>query len=192
MSTQRKTERRYTLEDYFAIEEMSEIKHEYFDGEIFAMVGASLRHNLIAGNLFAALKVKLKGTGCDAFINDMRVSTPEGLYTYPDIVAVCDEAELNDDQIKALTNPTLIVEVLSESTKKYDRGQKFELYTSIETLREYVLIEQNQIFIERHERIQSGEWSRREYTTADAILELPSINFRIRLSEIYYRVDFDS
>ncbi|MBA2504070.1 MAG: Uma2 family endonuclease [Pyrinomonadaceae bacterium] len=192
MSTQRKPERHYTLEDYYAIEEMSEIKHEYYDGEIFAMVGASFNHNLIAGNLFAALKVKLKGTGCDALINDMRVCTSEGLYTYPDIVAVCGEAKLSEDQIKALTNPTLIVEVLSESTKRYDRGQKFELYRSIETLREYVLVEQNRIFVERHEKIQSGDWARKEYATADATLELTSIDFRIALSDIYYRVEFDS
>ncbi len=82
--------------------------------------------------------------------------------------------------------------MLSESTKKYDRGQKLELYRSIETLREYVLVEQNEIFIERHEKTQSGDWARKEYVTADATLELSSIDFRIALSEIYYRVDFNS
>ncbi len=192
MSTQRKTERRNTLDDYFAIEEMSEIRHEYFDGEIFAMVGASLKHNRIAGNLLAALKVDSRRTDCDAFISDMRVCTPSGLYTYPDIAVVCGGAKLSADQIKALTNPTVIVEVLSESTKRYDRGQNFELYRSIETLREYVLVEQTRIFVERHEKIHLGDWARKEHTDADATLELSSIDFRIRLSEIYYRVEFDS
>lgn len=192
MSTQRKTERRYTLADYFAIEEMSDVKHEFYDGEIFAMVGASINHNRIVTNLASALHNALREKRCDVLSNDMRVSTPEGLYTYPDIVVVCGEANLSDDQIKALTNPTLIVEVLSESTKKYDRGQKFELYNSIETLREYVLVEQNEIFVERHEKIQFGEWARTEYAIDDATLELPSIDFRIPLSEIYYRVDFNS
>lgn len=192
MSTQRKPERHYTLEDYYVIEEMSEIKHEYFDGEIFAMVGASFNHNLITLNLASALHTRLKDKACDVVTNDMRVCAPDGLYTYPDIAVVCGGATFSADQIKALTNPTVIVEVLSESTKRYDRGQKFELYRSIEGLREYVLVEQNRIFVERHEKIQSGDWARKEYATADAALELTSIDFRIALSDIYYRVEFDS
>ncbi len=94
MSTQRKTERSYTLDDYFAIEEMSEVKHEYYDGEIFAMVGASINHNRIVTNLASALHNSLRGKECDVLSNDMRVSTPSGLYTYPDIVAVWGEATI--------------------------------------------------------------------------------------------------
>jgi len=195
MSTQRKTERRYTLNDYYDIEEMSEIKHEYYDGEIFAMTGASFNHNRIAVNLATTLNNALRDGNCEAFTSDMRVTTPSGLYTYPDIVVVCGRIEKLENRADTLTNPTIIVEVLSESTKNYDRGQKFALYASIETLLDYVLIEQNQIHIDHFHLLRddvSDQWIQRNYTKLEESLDLSSIQFQIPLSEIYRRVDFSS
>lgn len=195
MSTQRKSERCYTLDDYFGIEEMSEIKHEYYDGEIFATGGASFNHNRIAVNLAAALTNALRNKSCEAFTSDMRVTTPSGLYTYPDIVVVCGKIEKIEDRADTLTNPTIIVEVLSESTKKYDRGQKFTLYESIETLLDYVLIEQNQIHIDHFHLLSddtADQWVLRSHTKLEEDLDLSSIQFQIPLSEIYRRVDFSS
>ncbi len=185
MSTQRKPERCYTLDDYFGIEEMSEIKHEYYDGEIFALAGASFSHNHIVANLLSALRAAFINGPCDAFANDVRVSTPGGLYTYPDIVVFCGMIELADEKLKVATNPVVIVEVLSESTKNYDRGQKFDLYKSISTLREYVLIAQDQVYIEHFRLNNTGEWKRHEYFNIDDVLNLSSINFQTKLFPIY-------
>jgi Uma2 family endonuclease len=188
-------ERCYTLDDYFGIEEMSEIKHEYYDGEIFVMVGESFNHNRITINLASSLNAALRDQPCEAFTRDMRVTTPSGLYTYPDVMVVCGVVEMIADRPDTLTNPTVIIEVLSESTKKYDRGQKFTLYESIETLRDYILIEQDRIHIDHFHLLSddaSDQWVKRSRTKLEESLELPSIQFQIPLSEIYRRVDFAS
>ncbi len=195
MSTLHKAERHYTLDDYFGIEEMSEIKHEYYDGEIFAMTGASINHNRIAVNLATALNIALRGKPCEAFTSDMRVTTSSGLYTYPDVVVVCGKLERIEDRPDTLTNPTVIVEVLSKSTAQYDRGQKFELYQSIQTLREYILIEQNRIHIDHFHLMSdnvSDQWAQHTYTEIEDSLDLSSVEFRLPLVEIYRRVDFSS
>jgi Uma2 family endonuclease len=187
----RQVERHYTVEDYFAIEESSTTKHEYFGGEIFAMAGASVRHNRITGNVYSALRAKLQGSSCEAFGSDLRVRTPGGLYTYPDVLVVCGEVQLSGDRLETVTNPVLIVEVLSASTKDYDRGQKFELYKTIESLREYLLIEQDVLLAERHFRVIDAapdEWQRRNYDAPDAQIELDALGLTLSLAEIYERV----
>lgn len=190
MSTHRKTERCYTLDDYFGIEEMGgEVKHEYYNGEIFALAGASFNHNHIVANLLSALRAAFINGPCDAFANDVRVSTPSGLYTYPDVVVFCGEIETAETKLAVATNPTVIVEVLSDSTKEYDRGQKFDLYKSISTLREYVLIEQDRVSIEHFHLNDTGAWEKQGYVEADKELNLSSINFRIKLFQIYRRAD---
>jgi Uma2 family endonuclease len=184
-------ERHYTIEDYFAIEESSTTKHEYFGGEIFPMAGASVRHNRIAGNVYAALRSSLRSSDCEAFGSDLRVRTPGGLYTYPDVLVVCGEIQLSGERLATVTNPTLIVEVLSASTKDYDRGQKFEIYKTIASLREYLLIEQDVSLVERHFRANNAAtdaWQRRHYDTPAAQIELDAFGITLLLAEIYERV----
>ena len=135
---------RLTPEEYLALERKSEHKSEYFNGEMFAMTGASEPHNLIAGNVFASLHFQLRTRQCKVYPSDMRVKVgPVGLYTYPDVTVVCGEARFDDAQKDTLTNPTIIVEVLSASTEGYDRGKKFEHYRKLESLAEYFLFAEN-------------------------------------------------
>ena len=189
-------ERHYNVEDYFAIEESSAIKHEFFGGEIFAMAGASLRHNRINGNVYAALRARLQGTPCEAFSNDLRVRTPGGLYTYPDVLVVCGSVELSKtDRLDTVLNPTVLVEVLSESTKDYDRGGKFALYRELPSLREYVLIEQELIHVAHYvspllASAAHADWTQRQYTRTHESITLPSLGVDLPLAEIYARVDF--
>jgi Uma2 family endonuclease len=134
---------RYTREEYLALERKSPIKHEYHDGEMFAMAGVSRAHSLIAGNLFRVVSTQLVDRPCEVHINDIRVLvSPTGLYTYPDIVTVCGEARFEDSEVDTLLNPNAIVEVLSASTEAYDRGKKFAHYRRLESLQEYVMVAQ--------------------------------------------------
>lgn len=191
MSTQLKTDRAYTLEEYFDLEATSPSKHEYFDGAIFAMVGGSFNHDIIAGNLLSQLKIMLRETDCTIFGSDVRVHTQGGLYTYPDLSIVCGKIIRTDDPLDTLANPLILVEVLSKSTAKYDRGEKFEMYKSIPSLREYILIEQSHLQIEVWRRNEQDEWSK--VAIWDALsddLHLKSIMLRVPLSEIYRNVEF--
>src|SRR5215213_3669301 len=148
-----------TPEEYLAIERRSETKSEYFNGEMFAMVGASRKHNLIAGNIFGELRQGLKGKPCEAYTNDMRVRIPAtGLYTYPDVVVVCGEPEFEDEHIDTLINPTLVVEVLSDSTESYDRGKKAGFYRSVESIGEYLLVSQDEYRVEQYVKQTDDKW----------------------------------
>src|SRR5215216_7594453 len=142
MSSQRKA--LISPEEYLAIERKSEIKHEFFAGEMFAMVGASKRHNLITANLIRILGNQLLERPCNVYPSDMRVKvSATGKYTYPDVVIACEEEKFDDAENDTLLNPVIIIEVLSESTEAYDRGKKFEQYQNIESLTEYLLIGQD-------------------------------------------------
>jgi Uma2 family endonuclease len=178
--------------EYLELERKSEIRSEYIAGRMFAMSGASRRHGLIAGNLHGHIWTHLRGKDCETFANDMRVKvSPTGMYTYPDIVAVCGEARFEDQHTDTLLNPTVIVEVLSESTEAYDRGEKFAHYRRLETLREYVLVAQDKIRIE-HFRREGEEWILSEVSGSDATLHLGSIDCHIGVAAIYEKVDFES
>jgi Uma2 family endonuclease len=181
---------RYTPQEYLAFERKSPIKHEYYDGEIFAMSGVSREHNLIAGNLFREMSLQLRGRPCEAYISDVRVRvSPAGPYTYPDVVAVCGERRFEDSEVDTLLNPNVIVEVLSPTTEAYDRGKKFAHYRRLESLREYVLIAQDQVCVERYTR-QGDEWLLTELTRLEDTLRLESIGCAVGLREIYERVEF--
>ena len=131
--------KRYTPEEYLAMERKADVKSEYFNGFITAMSGASRKHNLVTANISAVIHGQLRDRPCEVYIGDMRVRvTPTGLFTYPDVVAVCGEPKFLDDEFDTLLNPTLIIEVLSPSTAEYDRQDKFEHYRSLDSLREYV------------------------------------------------------
>ncbi|MGH9760600.1 MAG: Uma2 family endonuclease, partial [Blastocatellia bacterium] len=162
----------------------------YFNGQIFGMGGASPRHVLIVSNLVGELGSQLKGRPCSAFSTDLRVLVnTTGLYTYPDIVVVCDGLKFRDDIKDTVTNPTLIIEVLSKPTKDYDRGEKFEHYRTIESFKEYVLVAQDKHHVEHHLRQPDNTWLLSETSDIKGEIELTTIDCRLALSEIYDKVD---
>lgn len=177
---------KFTIEEYLEMERNATQKHEYYKGEIFAMSGPKYQHVLVADNVLGALLNKLKGKPCRPMGSDMRVHIAKNtLFTYPDISIVCGKPEfLNDDEWNLL-NPTIIVEVLSPSTKSYDRGDKFNLYRDIPTLREYILIEPEIIGIEAFYINANEHWELKEYKNIDDTLFLNSINSSLTLKEIY-------
>jgi Uma2 family endonuclease len=185
----KQSERRYSIEQYFLVEETSEIKHEYFDGEIFAMAGGSREHDTIVGNVFAHFHTMLRGSSCQPYSSDMRVRTPAGLYTYPDVSIVCGPPQIirvrGTDTIE---NPIVLVEVLSESTCDYDRGQKFDLYGSIASLKDYVLIDQAQYAIEHRFRSDRGPWSTEMTTMLDQSVRLTGVDLELPLTLAYERI----
>lgn len=181
----------YTPEEYLALEDKSDQRHEYYAGEIYAMSGASLNHNQIAGNAYLALRQQLSAKLCRVFITDMRLLVKKrGLYTYPDVMVVCGNPELVPGRTDTLTNPILIVEVLSESTREYDRTKKFASYRQITTLQEYVLIAQEQVFVEIFRRTESNLWVYEAYDRLDSMVKLNSLGIEIPVSSIYERVEF--
>ena len=148
---------RYTIEEYLEMENAAAEKHEYYKGEIFAMSGAKLTHNMIVTNIFGNLYSKLKGKPCRPFGSDMRIHIPANtLFTYPDISVMCGEIESRDNDDMNFLNPTVIIEVLSPSTKNYDRGEKFRLYRDIPSLKEYILVDSESISIEAFHINSSG------------------------------------
>lgn len=180
-----------TPEEYLEFEGKSEERHEYFGGEIFAMSGARRNHNKITTNVSGLIWQHLKSKDCESYSNDMRMFVPKtGLYTYPDIVVVCGEPGFQDKVSDTLLNPTLLIEVLSESTESYDRGKKFQNYRSVESLREYVLISQDEARIEKYVKSGDGFWTLSEAVGLDAEIEFSSIECRLALAEVYDKVNF--
>jgi len=178
----------WTPEEYLAWERSSDEKHEYFDGEVFAMARASEEHNLIVTNIVATLWIALRQRPCKVYPSDLRVKIPStGLYTYPDASVLCDRPEFEDDAADTLLNPQLIFEVLSESTEDYDRGTKFRHYRSIPSFREYVLVSQTEILVEHSIRQEDGSWLLREHHAGGRIV-LASIGCEIALDELYLKV----
>jgi Uma2 family endonuclease len=176
--------------EYLAIERANPFRSEYHDGRMYAMSGASRLHNLVTGNLFSELHAQLKGRPCEIYSIDMRVRiAATGSYVYPDIVAVCGEPELLDETFDTLTNPQLVVEVLSPSTEKYDRNEKFERVKQLDTLLEFVLIAQDRVRVERYTR-QAEDWVLTTWETLEDRLTLESIGCEVGLSDIYARVTF--
>ncbi|ANE54089.1 Uma2 family endonuclease [Methylomonas sp. DH-1] len=179
---------RYTAEEYLSLERSTSIKSEFHDGQIYAMTGASREHNLISGNIYRELSQQLKSRPCEAYINDMRVKATEARsYHYPDIAVVCGKPEFEDAQVDTLLNPMLLIEVLSPSTEAYDRGGKFAHYRKIPSLREYLLVMQDQPGIERYLR-QGEVWILSEALGLEASVALESIDCRLSLREVYDKV----
>jgi Uma2 family endonuclease len=182
-----------TEADYLAFERTSEIKHEFIDGEIYAMTGASPNHNLVVASTIAAIHNQLRGKPCKIYPSDMKVRTPStGSYLYPDISVVCGESQFDDEQRDILLNPTIIIEVLSPNTERYDRGKKFQSYRELASMQEYILIAQDSPHIERFVRQQDGLWQFSEARGLEASLDLASIMCKLALVEVYEQVDFDS
>ena len=177
-----------TTDEYLGFERRSSVKHEFRDGEIVAMPGASLFHNLIAGNLFGEIRQQLKGRPCRVYTNDLRVCVDaDGFYTYPDVVAVCGTPRLLDDAQDTLLNPSVLIEVLSPSTEAYDRGAKFARYRRIESLCEYVVVAQDRVWIELFTR-DGDDWSSNVLTSLEDELRLGAIGVAVPVREIYAEV----
>jgi Uma2 family endonuclease len=181
-----------TPQEYLRLERQSEYKSEYVNGQIFAMTGASRKHNLITTNISRELSLQLKGRPCEVYAVDMRVKVrATGLYTYPDVAVVCGEPEFEDDFVDTLLNPTLLVEVLSQSTERYDRIAKSSYYRTIESLAEHLLVSQDELRVEQYVKQPNGEWLLFEYLAPDSAAQLPSIDCSLLLSEVYDRISFE-
>jgi Uma2 family endonuclease len=181
---------RYTPEEYLAIDRHAEFKSEYIDGEIVAMTGASMAHNWIVANLGGELHSRLRGSPCRSAQSDMRVKVSPSCYVYPDVVVVCGEPRLEDKSLDTLLNPALVIEVLSHTTEHYDRGEKFEHYRTVDTLREYVLVSQRQARVDRFARI-GDDWAGTLCEGLGSLLNLQSVGCEIPLRDIYYGVDLE-
>ena len=182
----KKKKNKLTPEEYLEWESNALQKHEYYRGELFAMAGASVRHNVIAKNLMIGIGVRLQGKQCQPYGSDLRIHIPENtLFTYPDISIICRdivEEETNDDYT---IEPAVIIEILSPSTKGYDRGEKFRLYRDIPTLKEYILIDSESIAIEAFRINASGHWELEEYKSLNEVLPIPVVDITIPLHDIY-------
>ena len=178
----------YSIEEYLQMENEALEKHEYYKGEIFAMSGAGNRHNIISINIIVSLGNSLKGKSCQPFGSDMRIHIPENtLFIYPDISVICGDIISPNADENSATNPTVIIEILSPSTRNYDRGVKFMLYRAIPTLKEYILVEAESIHVEQFAINKEGLWQLKEFSSENDQLMLESVNVNLLLRDIYDR-----
>lgn len=186
-------QQKYTLEEYFALELASEEKYEFWNGEVFCMTGASLSHNRIARNIGTKLDTELSARGCQSFPADLRIKVPRyPPYRYPDLSALCGSPEIeNIGGLDVLTNPALIIEVLSPSTEAFDRGDKFTYYKSIASFSEYLLVAQHRPHVSQFVRQENGVWSFMEFNDLADTVRCASVPCVLALSEIYRDVIFE-
>ena len=184
MSALRQT-RTFTFDEYLMIERSAPYKSEYLDGYIFAMSGGTLNHSIIAANFLTDLSQKLRGSGCRAVGSDMRIAAEDLSFSaYPDVTVYCGDPQFYGDRMDVLLNPRLIVEVLSPSTRSYDRGDKFERYRQIASLIDYLLVDPDAPHVELWHRNEEG-WASTSATAPDAALFLPSLNVQLQLAALY-------
>jgi Uma2 family endonuclease len=180
-----------TAEEYLDFERESFEKHEFYNGEIYAMAGAKERHNLIVSNLIATIGIQIKNKPYVVYPSDMRVVIDEyNHYTYPDVTLVCGERKFLDNKNDCLLNPNVIIEVLSDSTEKYDRGKKFEAYRNLISLREYMLVSSEHKKIELFTKTTEGKWLLSENGIEDTII-IPTLDLTLLLSDVYDKVEFE-
>lgn len=183
-------EKSCTDEEYLTFEREAEEKHEFVDGKIVAMAGASRRHNLIGTNTTVALGNQLRGKDCEFYANDMRVRMRKGQYSYPDIVVVCGEPQFADEEFDVLLNPIIVVEVLSKSTRFRDKTEKLEIFLKMESIRECLLIEQDESRVEHYIKQTPKQWLLKIYEELDEIIILESADCKIPLADIYAQMEF--
>ncbi len=182
----------YTEAEYLELERVANFKSEFYQGEIFAMSGASVQHTIVVTNIVASLHQQLRKKPCTVHASDLRVRVEKNtLYTYPDIVVVCGDAKFSDEQKDTLTNPTLIVEVLSKSTEQYDRVKKFELYRGLDSLQEYILVSQNEFRVELFTKQNQQQWIFSEVTEKNGLLKIHSIDAVLSVEDIYEKIVFE-
>lgn len=181
----------YKPEDYLIAERKATIKSEYLSGEILTMPGASLAHAQITLDIATELNNQLRGKDCQVVTNDVRVKTsPKIAYFYPDVVVFCGEPQFEDNTFDTLLNPVLIIEVLSPSTEKYDKGEKFEYYQQIQTLKEYILVSQDIVHVE-HYKLNNTGWTLQTFSAFQDVLIFSSIGCKLSLRDIYTRIIFN-
>jgi Uma2 family endonuclease len=182
---------KYTAEEYLDLEEASLEKNKFYKGEIFAMAGASIPHNQIVSNTNTEIGYFLKDKKCRVFPSDLRIhSIANSLYTYPDLSIICEEIETVGKKKNTVTNPTVLIQVLSETTQDYDRGAKFKLYRDIESLKEYILISSLETLVEKYNKQADGSWVLHEYKSETDTFTITSIDLLITVKDLYRNVDF--
>jgi Uma2 family endonuclease len=184
--------RYYTPEEYLELEATADYKSEYIEGQIIAVVGASINHNRITGNFYATLNFAFRQQEkYEVFNSDMRLWIPQKLiYTYPNVMIIADEPEFVNNRLDTITNPQVIIEVLSKSTKSYDREDKFAAYRTIPTFQEYLLIDQNRIYVEQFSKTGKKRWNLCEYDEEDENISFETLPFEISLQDLYNKVKF--
>jgi len=187
-----RSQRAYSIEEYFELELTSEERHEFINGEIVPMTGGTPSHNQLSGNLYAALNFLLRRKPYQAFVTDQRLWIERvATATYPDVMVVAGELEFQPGQKDTITNPVFIAEALSTSTQNYDRTGKFRPYRNIPSFCEYVLMDQFSMHVERYRKTENNEWVLSEYEGAAAVLKLSSLEFEITLEDLYNKVTFE-
>jgi Uma2 family endonuclease len=180
----------YSIEEYLDIERVGPLKHEFYRGEIFALAGSSEAHNLILTNILMSLGMQLRKRPCKVYPSDMRLKIPKtGLYTYPDVSIVCGLPQFDDSKQDTLLNPIIVIEILSPSTERYDRGKKFQNYRTIATLQEYVLVSQDEYHIEHYTNQNNGNWLLITYDGRDTTVTLKTVDCTLLLDDVYDKVD---
>ncbi len=184
--------KKWTVEEYLAFDRAADVKHEYLDGEVYAMAGAKPEHNIIAANTVITIGSQILSGNCTIFSSDQKVDIGQaGLYAYPDIAIVCGQPIYDDQAGDMLRNPTLLVEVLSPATEKYDRTEKFRRYQSCASLRDYVLIAQDRVLVEVFSRQADDRWLYQAAYDLDSTIALESIGCTLALADVYRRVSFE-
>ncbi|OYD95567.1 hypothetical protein CDG76_11510 [Nostoc sp. 'Peltigera membranacea cyanobiont' 210A] len=185
-------QRYYTPEEYLELEEVADYKSEYIDGQIIPMAGGTINHNRISLNLSAALNFAFRQQDYEVFMGDVRLWIPQKLtYTYPDVMILAGEPEFFNNRKDVILNPQIIVEVLSKSTKGYDREDKFQAYRAISTFQEYLLIDQTRIHVDQFSKTGKKQWALREYDEEDEAIALVTVPFEISLQDLYNKVNFE-
>jgi Uma2 family endonuclease len=183
----------YTPEEYLTLERAAVYKSEYLNGEIYAMSGGTPNHSEIAVSVGSELRTQLKRTPCHVFSSDLKIkTTSSSLFSYPDVSVICGQPQFHDAHQDVVTNPVVIVEVLSDSTEAYDRGRKFFQYRQIDTLMDYILISQKEPYIDHFTKHQDGRWAVTTVVGLSSSLRIASIDCTLLLSEIYDKIVFDS
>ncbi len=185
----------YTPEQYLVLEETSEYKNEYVAGQIYAMTGASYNHNLLVRNICVALTNALGDGPCQPLMSDMRIQIKQKrikktAFTYPDVSVICGEPAFMEGRTDTITNPVVIFEVLSDSTRKYDSTTKFELYKNLQSLQQYILVEQDGVYIQSFQRLEGRMWGMESYQAMDENLKLPVLDLELSLNQLYMRLGF--
>jgi len=173
-------------EEYLAMEREATDRHEYYKGEVFLMSGASFKHNVIEDNIRVLIGSHLKGKNCRSFGSNLRVHIPSNtLYTYPDVLIVCDEPKFADDVFDTLLNPSVLMEILSPSTANYDRGTKWDLYREIESLKEYILLDSTAVHLVHYTKNSDGTWTLSELKSKEQSFTMPTIGLQLSMADVY-------
>ncbi|WP_201986268.1 Uma2 family endonuclease [Hymenobacter rubidus] len=184
MEQEKSVAKRYTVAEYMALEARSEVRHEFFEGEVFAMSGGTIKHNLLIGNCYAALRTGLRGRACRAFFENVQLAVEQGrYYNYPDLMVTCDPTDLLAE--RTVTAPVLVIEVLSKSTETRDRSWKFNQYKHLPSLQHYLLVSQATCLVEWYRREESGVWSFTPLALFTDALFIPELDLTLQLQDIY-------